>query len=499
MKHVLIIGSGFSGLSTACYLAREGVSVTVVEKNKTIGGRARLLEEEGFKFDMGPSWYWMPDIFENFFKDFGKTTSDYYELKKLDPGFQIFFGNNDIIEIPASLKELHTLFEKLEPGSSDKLDLFLKEAEFKYNVGMRELAYKPSLSWFEFVNFKVLNGIRKTNIFESMQSYVRKYFKDKRLIALMEFPVLFLGAKPDNIPSLYSLMNFSALVQGTYYPIGGMHKIIEGMYKVALELGVKFKTNEEIKSIVALEEKVLGVSNHQNAFIQADVVISSADYHHTEQKLLSTELRNYTENYWDTKTLAPSCLIFYIGVNKKIKKLLHHNLFFDRDFEKHSTEIYDTPKWPEEPLFYVCCPSKTDESVAPTGMENLFILIPIAPDLKDDELKRDFYFTKIMERLEKECGDTIKDHIVYKKSYCVNDFKLDYNSYKGNAYGLANTLKQTAVLKPSVQNKHLKNLFYTGQLTVPGPGVPPALISGKISAQQALNYLKKTGYETVIR
>jgi phytoene desaturase len=278
-----------------------------------------------------------------------------------------------------------------------------------------------------------------------------------------------------------------------------MYQIIEGMQKVALHLGVTFKTDEEIRSIETDGKKATGVINAKGAFTKADIIISSADYHHTEQQLLPPRLRNYKENYWDTKTFAPSCLIFYLGVNKKISRLLHHNLFFDKDFEKHATEIYDTPKWPEQPLFYVCCPSKTDDSVSPPGMENLFILIPIATGLKDTELIRDFYFTKVMERIEKECRDKITAHIVYKKSYCINDFVKDYNAYKGNAYGLANTLRQTAVLKPSVRNRHLQNLFYTGQLTVPGPGVPPALISGKISAQQALNYLRRTGYETVIR
>lgn len=494
----IIIGSGFSALSSACYMARSGVSVTIMEKNKSIGGRARIAEAQGFRFDMGPSWYWMPDIFENFFKDFGSQSSNHYELKKLDPGFQLFFDKGEIMEIPASMEKLEQLFESIEPGSSEKLKAFLKEGEYKYRTGMQELAYRPAVTWFEFVNLKVLNGILNSHIFESMHSYVRKYFKDPHLTALMEFPVLFLGAKPAHIPALYSLMNFSALVQGTYYPMGGMYKIIEGMQKTAINLGVRFKTEEEIISIETNGKRVTGVTNSKGIYTETDIIVSSADYHHTEQKLLAPALRNYKDDYWSNKTFAPSCLIFYVGVNKKVNKLLHHNLFFDTDFEKHASEIYDTPKWPENPLFYVCCPSKTDESVSPAGMENLFILIPVAPGLKDSELIRDFYYTKVMARIEKECGDKITGHIVYKRSYCINDFIQDYNAYKGNAYGLANTLRQTAVLKPSVRNKYLKNLFYTGQLTVPGPGVPPALISGKISAQQALNYLKKTGYETVI-
>lgn len=495
MSKISIIGSGFSGLSAACFAAKDGHEVSVFEKNTMLGGRARYFYEQGFLFEMGPSWYWMPDVFEKFFNEFGKSTSDYYKLVKLNPGFQLFFGNKDILQVPENIEELYQVFESIEKGSADKLKQFLKEGELKYKIGMQQLVYKPALSWMEYANYEVLSGVAKSHVFKSVRTYVRNFFKDEHLVALMEFPVLFLGAMPQNIPALYSLMNYAALSMGTYYPMGGMYKIVSGMQQLASSMGVNFVSNCEVQKINMANQHVSSLSTSKGYF-ETDAVIASADYHHVEQKLLAESERNYDEKYWANKTFAPSCLIFFVGVNKKIKKLIHHNLFFDTDFEIHAKEIYENPQWPSNPLFYVCCPSKTDAEVAPEGMENLFILVPIAPGLIDTEETRQRYFDILVRRMEKECEDIFSENIIYKKSYCINDFVQDYNAYKGNAYGLANTLKQTAVLKPSIKNKKIDNLFYAGQLTVPGPGVPPALISGQISANMVSKYLKSITHET---
>ncbi|TDO24138.1 phytoene desaturase family protein [Pedobacter duraquae] len=495
MAKISIIGSGFSGLSAACFAARDGHEVTVFEKNSGIGGRARTYEAAGFTFDMGPSWYWMPDIFEHFFNQFGKSAADYYQLKKLDPGFQLIFPGKETLEVPANLDALYATFESIEPGSSKSLTKFLKEAEFKYKIGMKELVYKPAFSWMEYANKEVIVGMLKSNIFSSVSSYVRKYFKDPRLIALLEFPVLFLGAMANKIPALYTMMNYSALVQGTWYPEGGMHKIIEGMYELAVSLGVKFKTGLPVTQLKIAGDKVYGLETSEGIML-TDGVIASADYNHVEQHLLEEQYRNYTPDYWDKKTFAPSCLIFYLGVNKEIPNLHHHNLFFDADLDQHAKEIYATPQWPTDPLFYVCCPSKTDPTVAPKGMENLFILVPIATALKDTEEIRESYFKGIIKRIEDKVGVEFLADIIYKRSYCLDNFVTDYNAFGGNAYGLANTLMQTAVLKPSLKNHKVGNLFYTGQLTVPGPGVPPALISGQVAAAELIKSMAKEMIKT---
>ena len=485
---IAIIGAGFSGISAACYLAKSGYEVTVFEKHETLGGRCRSYTEDGFVFDMGPSWYWMPDVFEKFFADFGKKVSDFYELIRLSPSYRVFFSD-DHFDIPASIEELYVLFEKYEPGSSANLSKFLKEAAYKYKVGIHELVYKPGVNISELMDARLILGIFRLDVLKSMSSHIRKLFKNEKLIQLLEFPVLFLGALPENTPALYSLMNYADLVLGTWYPKGGMFKIIEGMHRLALELGVKFEMGTDINSI-QVENKIANSISAQKKYTDFDALISSADYHFTEQKLLSAENRQYSEKYWESRKMAPSCLIYYIGVKGKIDNILHHNLFFDEDFGKHAQEIYTTPQWPEKPLFYVCCPSKTDDSVAPEGHENLFILIPVAPGISDTQEIRDRYFELVCNRIENKTGYKIKQNMVHYKSYAPSNFINDYNAFKGNAYGLANTLSQTAHLKPSIKSKKVKNLFYTGQLTVPGPGVPPSLISGKLVSEQILNFFK---------
>ncbi|EPR69697.1 phytoene desaturase family protein [Cyclobacterium qasimii] len=485
-KEVVVIGSGFSGLSTATHLAAAGYKVTVLEKNEVLGGRARKFNSAGFTFDMGPSWYWMPDVFDRYFSNFGKKTSDYYDLIRLDPSYSVIFGQEDVMEIPANLDQFKLALEKLEPGVSEKLDDFLEQAAFKYQRGINDLVHRPSVSLTEFLDLKLFRDVLKMDIFQSMSKHIRKYFKNEKIIRLMEFPVLFLGETAQNIPALYSLMNYADIALGTWYPKGGMHKIIEGMVTLAKDNGVVFRNNAEVVKIMADDGKAKSVQLLSGEEIAFDILVASADYHHVDKHLLEPKYSNYSDKYWDSRVLAPSSLLFYLGVNKRLKNLLHHNLFFDEPLEPHADAIYTNPRWPEKPLFYASVPSITDATVAPEGMENLFLLIPLAPDLEDSEATRNKYFNIIMSRLEKHTGQDIRSHIVYNRSYAHSDFKKDYHAFKGNAYGLANTLRQTAILKPSLRNKKLTNLYYSGQLTVPGPGVPPSLISGEVVAKEII-------------
>ena len=482
-KNICVIGSGFAGISAATYLANFGHNVFVLEKNSTHGGRARKFSSKGFTFDMGPSWYWMPDVFEKFFKDFDKDINDYINLKRLDPSYRVYFSNDEKIDIPADYESLRELFESFEEGSGLKLDEFLKQAEEKYKVGINNLVYKPGLSITEFMNYETISGALKLDIFKSMHTHIRKFFKNEKLIKLLEFPILFLGATPKNTPALYSLMNYADIKLGTWYPEGGFSKVIDGMVELAKEKGVKFYNNEEVKRFSYNKKSISYVITKKKTY-DADYVVCAADYNHIDQKVLESKFRNYSKSYWDKRVLAPSSLLFYIGLDKKVKNIQHHCLFFDKDFENHAEEIYSTPRWPSEPLFYASFPSVSDKSLAPKNQDCLFLLMPIAPDLEDNRIIRKRYFDLILSRLEKLTKQNIRDHIVYKKSYAIQDFKNDYNSFKGNAYGLANTLMQTAIYKPSLKNRKLKNLFFSGQLTVPGPGVPPSIISGNVVANQ---------------
>jgi len=489
-KKVAIIGTGFSSLSAAIHLAHNGYEVNVYEKHDRPGGRARQYSAEGFSFDMGPSWYWMPDVFERFFADYGHQPSDFYSMSRLDPAFRMYFGKDDFIDVPDKQEDIYKLFESIEPGSAAQLEKFMEGAAYKYEVGVHDLVHKPSLSLFEFLDIKLAKGALKLELLNDFRSHVQKYFKNERLRTLMEFPVLFLGATPKNTPALYSLMNYAGLFLGTFYPKGGFFAVIKGMETLAKNLGVHFHYNANVSNIEINADKAVGINTDAGP-ATFDGIISGADYNYTEQKLLPKKYRNYSEEYWQGRTMAPSSLLFYLGVNKKVPSIKHHNLFFDQDFDAHAVEIYEKPKWPTAPLFYICCPSKSEDGVAPADSENVFILMPLAPGIEDTEALREEYFERILDRFENITGESIRDNIVYKKSYCVNDFVEDYNAFKGNAYGLANTLKQTAILKPSLKNKKLKNMFYTGQLTVPGPGVPPSLISGQVAAKEMIKYLSK--------
>ncbi|MDN3618846.1 MULTISPECIES: NAD(P)/FAD-dependent oxidoreductase [Polaribacter] len=479
-KKIYIIGSGFSALSASCYLAKAGYEVIILEKNDTLGGRARQYKKDGFTFDIGPSWYWMPDVFERFFADFDKKPSDYYTLDKLNPGYEVYFGENSSVKIASELKEIYQLFEDEEKGSAKHLKTFLDSAKSNYDTAIKDLVYQPGVSPLELVNTTTI--ARVSQFFSTIRKQVRKDIKSEKLIKILEFPVLFLGAKPNNTPAFYNFMNYADFGLGTWHPRGGMYTVIEGMVSLAKSLEVTFKTNANVEKIITDTSKNVTGLLVNGKEIKTDLVLSGADYHHTET-LLDKNVRQYSENYWEKKTFAPSSLLFYVGFDKKIENVSHHTLFFDTDFDAHAKEIYDNPQWPTDPLFYANFTSITDKTSAPEGKEAGFFLIPLAPGIEDTEELREEYFHKIMDRFEALTNQEVKKYVLFKKSFCVNDFKSEYNSYKGNAYGMANTLLQTAFLRPKIKSSKIKNLYFTGQLTVPGPGVPPALISGKIASE----------------
>lgn len=427
----------------------------------------------------------MPDIFESFFADFNKKPSDYYILDKLNPAYSVYFGKDDYITIEDTLEKIIIAFEKEEPGSSEKLKLFIEDAKNNYKIAMNDLVYKPGVSPLELVTPKTIKKINK--FFSTIKKDVRKEFKNHKLITILEFPVLFLGAKPSDTPAFYNFMNYADFGMGTFHPKKGMYEVVLAIENLAKELGVKIKTEHPIDQIIVENGVAKGIVSKGKTY-NSDVVLSGADYHHTET-LLDQPYRQYSEKYWSKKVFAPSSLLFYVGFDKKLKNVNHHTLFFDVDFETHAKAIYDTPQWPENPLFYASFPSITDSSCAPDGKEAGIFLIPLAPGIEDTEALRAEYFDKIMTRFEHVTSQHVKNNVIFKESFCLKDFIADYNSYKGNAYGMSNTLLQTAFLRPKLKSSKVKNLFFTGQLTVPGPGVPPSLISGKLVANLVVKHV----------
>jgi len=486
MKKVTIIGSGFAALSSACFLAKAGFSVLVLEKNDQPGGRARVFSKEGFTFDMGPSWYWMPDVFERFFGLFGKNVSDYYDLVRLEPSYRIFFEGGEYFDVPSDWRELGEAFEKWETGAAKKLEIFLTEAEVKYKKGLGEMVFKPGLSILEFANWSTIKGAFQLDLLSNFKNHVNKFFSHPKILKILEFPVLFLGATPEKTPALYSLMNYADLKLGTWYPKKGMYQIVKGMYDLASSLGVEFKFNKEVISIHVSKNGVATEIETASESFFTDIVLVNADYAHVDQKLLALEWRSYSPDYWESRVMAPSSLLYYCGFNQRVKNLKHHNLFFDEDFALHAREIYEKPEWPSKPLFYLSAPSVTDSTIAPEGKENLFFLIPTAPGILEDEQISNRYFDFIANKVEKYTGNLIREELLFKVPFGPKNFISDYHAHKANAYGLANTLMQTAIFKPSLKSKKVKNLFYTGQLTVPGPGVPPSIISGEVVAREII-------------
>ena len=486
MKKIVIIGGGLSGLAASCYLAKNNYDVTLIDKNESVGGRLTSIDQDGFIFDLGPTWYWMPDVFDKFFNDFNKKTSDYYKLVRLEPSYK-FFANKCNYDISSNENDLNNMFESIESGSSIKMQKFMKEAAIKYKVSMDHFIYKPNLSIREYFSLSVLKYFFSLDLLRSLRNHISSFFKSKIIKDMLEFPSMFLGGTPKNTPALYSLMNYADIIGGTWYPMGGMAEVSNGFGKLSIELGVKHVLNEEISSFEIEDNEIKKIKSKNGNSYDADYFICCAEYPFVQMNLLDEKHRTYKQNYWNKRDIAPSALIFYLGLSEKVKNIDHHNLFFDKDFDSHLDDIFNKNIWPKEPLFYLCCPSKTDDSVIPDKkMENIFILIPIASDSEDNEELRNKYFEDILNRIEETTGQNIKDKIIVKKSFCVNDFKERYNAYKGNAYGLANTLFQTAVFKPKMKDKKLKNLYYSGHFTVPGPGLPPAVISGEIVANQII-------------
>ncbi len=473
-------------MAAAALLAKDGHHVTVLEKNDQPGGRAIVWKEKGFLFDMGPSWYLMPDVFEKFFAEFGKKPSDFYNLIRLDPAYRIFYSADEIVDISPELEKNLQLFDKYQPNGAEQLKKYLAAAEYQYTIAMNEFIYKQYQHLTDFFSLKLLLKGTKLHIFKSLDDYAKGYISEEKLRKILEYTMVFLGGTPFDTPALYSLMSHVDFNLGVWYPDGGITKLVEAFHKLAVSYDVEFQFNQPVKKIIVKDNTVTGVKTEQHT-LDANLVVANADYVHVETQLLDQEHQTYPPRYWEKRAIAPSALLMYLGVDEKVQNLVHHNLYFAPHWEDHFQSIFHTPQWPDDPSYYVSCPSKTDASVAPPNQENLFILVPVAAGLNDSKKTREKYFTKIMNHLETLTGQDIKKSLVVKRLFSHNDFASQYNAYKGTALGLAHTLRQTAIFRPSQQSKKVKGLYYTGHYTHPGIGVPMVTISSQILAQQIRN------------
>jgi phytoene desaturase len=491
-KKVIIIGAGIGGLSAACYLAKDGYDVTILEKNTSIGGRARKLEVDGYTFDMGPSWYLMPEVFDKFFADFGKQTSDYFALTKLDPMYRIYFGPREFLDISSNLEKNKELFESIEPGSSQKLSEYLKIAKLQYEIGVSQFVYRNYDSIFDFFQKDIMTQGMSMHIFESLENYVKRYFKSPKLQKIMQYTTVFLGGSPKNTPAMYSLMSHCDFNIGVFFPKGGIIRVVEGIAKLARELGVKIITDADVTQIELTTRKrllrrskgILKSVKANNGEYESDIVVANADYHFVDRTLLPKEFAQYSNRKWNSLTVAPSGFILYIGLTKKLPQLQHHTLFFDADWDDHFSAIFDKPRVPKEPSYYVSCVSASDHTVAPKNHEVLFFLVPMAAKFYLSEEQKKEFTEKLISHFESQIGESIKSNIAHMSTYDSTDFRKDYNAFGGTALGLAHTFMQTAVFRPRNKSTKVERLYYVGQNTVPGVGMPMVLISGKLVAQR---------------
>ena len=491
-KTAIIIGSGFGGLGTAAILAKAGYKVTVLEKNEMVGGRASVFEAKGFKFDMGPSWYLMPDVFEHFFEILDEDVHEHLDLKKLAPSYRIFYKDlNEKVDIYSDLEKDLPTIEAIEEGAGEALKDYLDKAGYQYDIAKDRFMYKNYDSIRDFLTREVATEGRKLSVFKNMDKYVSGFFKTEQMQKIMQYPLVFLGSSPYNTPAIYNIMSHIDFNMGVYYPQGGIYEISKALAYIAKKHGAKLHVNAPVAEIIVENWEAVGVRLEDGKELRADIVISNADIEHTETKLLGELYREHSDKYWKKRTLAPSALIMYLGVKGKLPSLTHHNLLFSKDWKKNFGEIFDTPRWPSDPSLYICAPSKTDPSVAPKGHENLFVLVPIAAGLDYTEKQLEKYADTILQTMENEMDlKGLREKIVYKKLFSVKDFSSRYNSYQGTALGLAHTLRQTAIFRPNNVSKKVKNLYYTGAGTNPGIGMPITLISAE------LLYKRLTGDKT---
>lgn len=496
-KRLVVVGAGIGGMAASALLAKDGFDVTVVERNDQVGGRARIWKKDGYTFDMGPSWYLMPEVFERFFAKFGKTAADFYELKRLDPSYRVYFGPHEAHDVPSDRAGVAALFDRLEPGGGAKLGRYLDEAAYKYQVAVGEFLYREYRTIFDFLNWRMMTEGLKLNVLGKLDAAVRKRFGDRRARQILEYAMVFLGTSPNDAPAMYALMSHVDLTQGVFYPLGGLAAVARGVRRLAEEQGVKFLLSTEATKIVTARGRAICVEarrpDGEKIRLPCDGVVANADYAHVETELLAAADCGHPRRYWEKRVVAPSMFLLYLGVKKRLETLAHHNLYFQENWNVHFDTIFQAPSWPEEPCFYVSCITKTDPAMAPPGRENVFVLVPVAAGLDDTDAAREAYADQVIRHVERITGEAIAPHIETKRIYSHRDFAGDYHAWKGTALGISHTLMQTAVFRPAMRSRKVANLYFAGQYTHPGIGVPMVMIAADVTADNVRKDLGKAG------
>jgi len=478
-----VVGAGFGGLSTAASLADAGVDVQVLERHDRPGGHAGVLERDGFRFDTGPSWYLMPDVFERFFARFDREPTDYYELERLDPQYRVLWKDGDAVTIEPHRRNVHEVFESYEAGAGDALQRYLDRAERNYELAMNRVVYEGRERLRDFVDPDLLPLAPRLRLFGSVDDYVSRYVDHPKLKQLLEYTLVFLGGSPYDAPALYTIMSHVDLNGNVFYPDGGIAGVVDALADLCTELGVEIRTGVDVEAIGG-SAGAFELETTAGTF-QSDVVVSNANPAHVERDLLAPEVVDRDPDYWDDRTYAPSALMLYLGVEGDLPALAHHSLVLPTDWEPHFDAMFEDPKWPEDPAYYLSVTSKTDDAVAPDGHHAVVVLVPIAPGLDDRPAVRERVRDKVLDDLAETVGVDLRDRIVVEESACVTEFAGRYRNPKGSALGLAHTLRQTGPFRPGHRGP-VDGLYYAGSYTAPGIGMPMCLVSGEHAADAVL-------------
>jgi phytoene desaturase len=485
MKHrVVIIGGGVGGLAVACLLAKAGRQVTVLEKNEQLGGRASLLGVGGFRFDTGPSWLLMRGVFEHFFALLDEPLENHLQLTKLTPSYRVFdAASGQQLDILSDLVRDAATFASVEPGADARLRQYLAQVAATNNLTLSRFLYTTFASKRELLIPKLI----RSQLLTSMHREAASFFADPLLQKTISYPAIFLGTSPYRAPALYGLLNHYLFNEGVWYPKGGMYSLVEALVRIGRRQGVVHRTNVAVTKINSTDGRANGVSTQHEQF-PADIVISNAGKYHTETSLLGPEQRDHSPKYWQRRSWSPSALLLYLGVNRQYDSLAHHNLLFSKNWRRNLTDIFKSSDFPQDPSLYICAPSKTDATVAPKGYENLFVLAPVSAGLQYTQHQLETFAESVLATLETQMSlPNLRQHILYKRMFCVHDFAERFNSFKGTSLGLQHTLRQSALFRPSNTGKKVQGLYFVGADAHPGVGLPPVLISAELLYKQLID------------
>lgn len=481
-KKVVIIGAGIGGLATANLLAEAGYDVHVYEKERTAGGRAGKLVRKGFQFDTGPSWYLMPEVFEHYYGLLGESADAWLELEKLTPAYKVFFESSDPIIITGKQARDQQTFEKIEAGAGAALAEYVQKSDDIYQLSLKHFLYSNFEKVTDFMHQDILKKVGRLPYLLgiSIDRYVSGFVKDMRLKQILEYPMVFLGTSPFSAPAMYSLMSALDFKEGVFFPKRGMYAIIESLVAIGKKRGVRYHFSSETMKIVSKQGKASGVVLKSGETVLADIVISNADLHHTETKLLKPADRTYPEEYWKKKQPGPGALLLYLGVKGSIPEFEHHNLLFVDAWKENFKAIYKTGSAPETASIYISLTSKTDQSVAPAGHETIFVLVPLPPNLKWSAKKTDEMVSHYLTQIKNMTGVDLESRLVVREVFGPSDFKTKYYSWQSSMLGQSHILKQSAFFRTPNISKKVKNLYYVGCNTTPGIGLPMCLIGAEL-------------------